>query len=94
MSEPSPSAADTEQRPTSILAVYAWDSLLALFAILGALLPTTGATHASAAAFEQAFTSGLHTALIVAGAVALAGATVAAAFIQTTANQKPQTDPP
>ncbi|MGI8847571.1 MAG: hypothetical protein ACR2GX_04800 [Candidatus Dormibacteria bacterium] len=39
MSEPSPSAADTEQRPTSILAVYAWDSLLALFAILGALLP-------------------------------------------------------
>jgi len=63
-------------------------------AILGALLPTTGATHASAAPYQQAFTSGLHTALIVAGAVALAGATVAAAFIQTTANQQPQTDPP
>jgi len=62
-------------------------------AILGALLPTTGATHPSAAAFERAFTSGLRTALIVAGAVALAGAAVAAAFIQTAANQQPQTDP-
>lgn len=62
-------------------------------AILGALLSTTGAKHASGAAFEQAFTSGLHTALIIAGAVALAGAAAAAAFIQTTATQQPQTDP-
>jgi len=62
-------------------------------AILGALLPTTGTTHAGGAAFAQAFTSGLHIALIVAGAAALAGAAVAAAFIQTTTNQQPQTDP-
>ncbi len=40
--------------------------------------------------FEQAFTTGIHTALIVAGAVTLAGAAVAAAFIQTTANQQPR----
>ena len=48
-------------------------------AALGALLP---AAHTAGQPFTAAFTSGLHTALIVASVIALAGAAAAAAFIR------------
>ncbi|MDQ2761423.1 MAG: MFS transporter [Actinomycetota bacterium] len=52
-------------------------------AILGASVPTT-----SGAVSSQAFTSGMHAALIIAGAVAVTGAVVAAAFIRSPANKQ------
>jgi hypothetical protein len=48
-------------------------------AVLGALLPTTRTASQS---FAAAFTSGRHTALVVGGVIALAGAGAAAAFIR------------
>ncbi|MGH3250281.1 MAG: MFS transporter [Trebonia sp.] len=48
-------------------------------AVLGALLP---AARTGGRSFTAAFTSGLHTALLVASVIALAGATAAAAFIR------------
>jgi EmrB/QacA subfamily drug resistance transporter len=54
-------------------------------AVLGALLPAGGSSS-----HDQAFTSGLHTALIAAAAVALAGALLTTAFIP--GNQQPQPD--
>jgi EmrB/QacA subfamily drug resistance transporter len=47
-------------------------------AVLGALLPTA---QTARQAFDAAFTSGLHAALVVASVIALAGAGAAAAFI-------------
>lgn len=63
-------------------------------AVLGALLPAGGGKG-----HDQAFTTGLHTALIAAGAVALAGALLTAAFIPgqvqppSTAETHPPEDP-
>lgn len=56
-------------------------------AVLGALLPTTSPTHAGGQAFAATFTAGLHSALTIGGAVALAGAVLAAAFIRTHPDQ-------
>jgi EmrB/QacA subfamily drug resistance transporter len=54
-------------------------------AVLGALLP---AAHAGGQVFARAFTSGLHSALIVAGVISLAGAAAAAAFIRSQAAEQ------
>ncbi|MGH7918594.1 MAG: MFS transporter [Candidatus Dormibacteraceae bacterium] len=55
-------------------------------AILGALLPGAGVAHARGPGFALAFTSGLHAALGITAAVALAGAAAAALFIRTVRN--------
>ena len=43
MQTPAPAAADKEQRPALLLAVYSWDMLLALLALVGALTAFGGA---------------------------------------------------
>lgn len=52
--QPRPGAADDEQsaRPASLMAVYLWDAVLALLAILGALAPFGGAILAGGATVE------------------------------------------
>jgi hypothetical protein len=54
-------------------------------AVLGALLP---AARGSGAAFTATFTSGLHTALVIVGVIALAGAGAAVAFIRPAAHPR------
>lgn len=43
MQTPAPTAAETEQRPALLLAIYSWDLLLALLALVGAFTAFGGA---------------------------------------------------
>jgi len=69
-----PDETAVETRPLGILAIYAWDSVLALFAILGALLPF-------GTSIDVGNGHGANIPVLVQVLLALQGATYAAAVI-------------